>query len=438
MYATFDDLNDDYAPYVYGARLWADVAVCPRASPGLGQPIREHPRTRACSWWALAGRAPLNDGGASWLSLATNMPTLPVADLLIHPRDNALIVSLHGRGIWILDDLGPLEALTADVVRSDAHVMPIPRARLWSIWWPQAWFGAGEFFAPNPDYGAVITYYLRDAASGPCSSGARCRGDPDSRPAGARESRTESGGVGSAPESPLTEPSTEQEVMGGYGGPPRAPLVLPGRYTVAVRVPGIGRELQGDVTVEAIRAPRSPTRTAAPDRGAAESLRLETLDGARVTSARSPVKPTPSGRCSSATARSLLRGGGRARRPGHGGGPHHASAGGHHQPGHGRERPVARHRVVLECADDRSAARAGLGVRERDPNSGGREPPAPAGAAGAVHRLDETGDRPAAPNADHDPGASAVIFNGVRLHWVWSYSPMQPLWYRSGWLGQRG
>jgi hypothetical protein len=31
-----------------------------------------------------------------------------------------------------------------------------------------------------------------------------------------------------------------------------------------------------------------------------------------------------------------------------------------------------------------------------------------------------------------------VIFNGVRLHWVWSYSPMQPLWYRSGWLGQRG
>ena len=38
-----------------------------------------------------------------------------------------------------------------------------------STWSPQAWYGHGEFFAPNPDFDGVITYYLRDAASAPVS-----------------------------------------------------------------------------------------------------------------------------------------------------------------------------------------------------------------------------------------------------------------------------
>ena len=54
------------------------------------------------------------DDGRTWsaLSLVTNLPTVPVDDIVIHPRDNALILGTHGRGIWILDDLGPLELLT--------------------------------------------------------------------------------------------------------------------------------------------------------------------------------------------------------------------------------------------------------------------------------------------------------------------------------------
>ena len=43
-------------------------------------------------------------------------------------------------------------------------------ALIWSAAWsPQAWYGHGEFFAPNPEFDGVITYYLRDAASGPVS-----------------------------------------------------------------------------------------------------------------------------------------------------------------------------------------------------------------------------------------------------------------------------
>ena len=41
------------------------------------------------------------------------MPTLPNNDLVIHPRDNDLVLGTHGRGIWILDNVNALQELTA-------------------------------------------------------------------------------------------------------------------------------------------------------------------------------------------------------------------------------------------------------------------------------------------------------------------------------------
>ena len=77
---------------------------------------------------------------------------MPVDDAVIQPRDNALVVGTHGRGIWVLDHIAALEALTPDAIRSDAFLVPPARARLLSIYNPQAWYGAGQYFAPNPDF----------------------------------------------------------------------------------------------------------------------------------------------------------------------------------------------------------------------------------------------------------------------------------------------
>jgi hypothetical protein len=41
-----------------------------------------------------------------------DMPTVPVHDLVIHPRESDLIAATHGRSIWILDDISPLQQLT--------------------------------------------------------------------------------------------------------------------------------------------------------------------------------------------------------------------------------------------------------------------------------------------------------------------------------------
>ena len=101
------------------------------------------------------------DEGETWSPLTLNMPNVPVDDILIHPRDNDLIAATHGRGIWMLDNISALEALTPAVMQSDAFLVPPARARLLAMYNPQAWYGGGQFFAPNPEVAAVVDYYLR-------------------------------------------------------------------------------------------------------------------------------------------------------------------------------------------------------------------------------------------------------------------------------------
>jgi hypothetical protein len=59
------------------------------------------------------------------------LPTVSVHDLVIHPRDADLIAATHGRSIWILDDITPLQQLTAEVRGSRAHLFDSRLATLW-------------------------------------------------------------------------------------------------------------------------------------------------------------------------------------------------------------------------------------------------------------------------------------------------------------------
>src|SRR5207248_10056267 len=93
--------------------------------------------------------------------------TVPVNDLGFHVRDNALVSGRHGRGIWVLDDVTPRAAMTTEAMAEPLTLLPIHAARLMSTHAPQAWYGEGEHFAPNPEWDALIAYDLRDAATGP-------------------------------------------------------------------------------------------------------------------------------------------------------------------------------------------------------------------------------------------------------------------------------
>ncbi|HEU5453926.1 MAG TPA: glycosyl hydrolase [Terriglobales bacterium] len=102
------------------------------------------------------------DGGTNWARFkGGNFPPVAVRDIKIHQRDRDLILATHGRGVWILDDLTPLRALTSKVLDSEVAFLPT-RDSVQTI--PSFDFGFpgdAEFVGQPAADDAVIAYYLK-------------------------------------------------------------------------------------------------------------------------------------------------------------------------------------------------------------------------------------------------------------------------------------
>jgi hypothetical protein len=84
-----------------------------------------------------------------------------VRDLVVHPREHDLVIATHGRGIWIVDDLTPLRALSADLLAREVAFLP-GRPMQQRMQGPGGWSeGDATFVGENPVGGAAITYYQR-------------------------------------------------------------------------------------------------------------------------------------------------------------------------------------------------------------------------------------------------------------------------------------
>jgi photosystem II stability/assembly factor-like uncharacterized protein len=108
------------------------------------------------------------DRGKSWQRFMNNYPTVRTDDILIHPRDNDLIVASHGRSVWIADDITPLQQLTQAVRDADATLFDIRPAVAWlnDQQNNQQVGGQKVFVGENAPRGAAINYYLKSAATG--------------------------------------------------------------------------------------------------------------------------------------------------------------------------------------------------------------------------------------------------------------------------------
>ena len=253
VYATFDGhYNDDYRAYAYVSddfgHTWRSItAGLPASSVHR---LREHPRNGRLLFLGHERGIHFSiDGGASWSPLNLNMPNVPVDDILIHPRDNDLIVGTHGRGLWVLDNISSLEALTPESIRSDAFLVPPARARLLSMYNPQAWYGAGQYFAPNPDVGGLVEYYLRTGSpEGVSVAVADARGTVVRTLKGTGRAGLNRVSWDLRMERPVPDGARDAPAVGGFGGAPQGPLVLPGVYTVTVTA--AGRSFQAALHVE--------------------------------------------------------------------------------------------------------------------------------------------------------------------------------------------
>jgi len=282
VYLTVDGhFNDDYHAYVfvsedYGQNWRAITVGLPESSVHR---LREHPsKAELLAIGTEQGVYATFDRGGHWTSLNTNFPPVPVYDLLFQEKSNALVLGTHGRGIWVLDHDEPLTQITPAMtteITAKEFLFPIPPVHHQLLFTGQFWFGHGEFFAPNPPAGAVVTYILpkampagvpiviADAAGktirtlhGPAEAGLNracwdLRESPpiaDLNPSPIAKCITAplARDPASAPVIPPSGqvPNAEGGGGGGRGGRGLGPVVLPGRYTVAVG------SLKQDVTVE--------------------------------------------------------------------------------------------------------------------------------------------------------------------------------------------
>ena len=107
------------------------------------------------------------DGGGHWLPLRSGLPTNSVQGLMVHPRENDLVIGTHGRGFWVLDDINLVEKLTPEVVASHSYLAPLRRGtQIRDV--PRGRKNAGNsyFTTKNPPRGAIIDYWLGSAAVG--------------------------------------------------------------------------------------------------------------------------------------------------------------------------------------------------------------------------------------------------------------------------------
>ncbi|MBA3853074.1 MAG: hypothetical protein C0503_01590 [Gemmatimonas sp.] len=104
------------------------------------------------------------DRGNSWRRFKSNLPDVRVDEIAIHPRDNAMIVATHGRAIFVLDNLAPVQELAAAQSANRAATLFTPAPALqWKTkddrndeFWGHQWF-TGE----NPPSDAVMQFHVK-------------------------------------------------------------------------------------------------------------------------------------------------------------------------------------------------------------------------------------------------------------------------------------
>lgn len=158
---------DDYKPYVFrtrdfGATWEMIVNGIPAETPGnsVYTIVEDHKNPNLLFIGTEFGAFYSQDAGDSWSKFMENLPPVAVHDLVLHPRDNALVAGTHGRSIWIVDDLTPLQQWDTEMTGERLHLFKPPVATQWldlSAGRQQPYM---KFKGQNPKPGATIAYHL--------------------------------------------------------------------------------------------------------------------------------------------------------------------------------------------------------------------------------------------------------------------------------------
>jgi hypothetical protein len=172
-YVTFDGhRTDDHKPYVFKTtdfgETWSSIAA--NLPQGNVNVIREDPKNKNLLYLGTEYAFYVSlDGGKAWKRFMNGLPTVRIDDILVHPRDNDLILGTHGRSIYIMDDITALQQMTDTATASaDAVIFDIRPAVAWATDIQKAILaeGAKLFRGQNPAPGSAISYWLKSEPAG--------------------------------------------------------------------------------------------------------------------------------------------------------------------------------------------------------------------------------------------------------------------------------
>ncbi|MBT8337548.1 MAG: hypothetical protein KJO11_13155, partial [Gemmatimonadetes bacterium] len=158
--------NDDYANYVW--RSDDHGATWTRIDGGLpadrvARTLREDPRNPELLYLGTElGLFVSLDRGETWAELRADMPLMAFNDLVVHPRDNDLVLGTHSRGIYVLDDVNALQELTPEVRAAPSHLFTAEPAHQIRYDSQRGHTGDMIFTGENPPAGAILSFWLRD------------------------------------------------------------------------------------------------------------------------------------------------------------------------------------------------------------------------------------------------------------------------------------
>ena len=185
------------------------------------------------------------DRGEHWLRPRSNLPTVPVYEITLHPRENAMLLATHGRSVWILDDLTPFQQW-AEAASTDAYFFD-PRPAMQRN--PandrmKTFEGDRLFLGRNPEAGAPLSYYLKSKPKSLALTIRDAGGQVVRELSGRDVEQALNPGVNTLywdlRVEPLPRPEGEPGGGGGGfgGGGLNGPLVLPGDYRVTLTADG--------------------------------------------------------------------------------------------------------------------------------------------------------------------------------------------------------
>jgi hypothetical protein len=167
VFASFDNiLRDDFKPYLLKSvdmgRTWVSIAANLPANGTVHTIAQDHVNPDLLFAGTEFGVFFTPNGGKEWTQLKNGIPTVAVKDIAIQRRENDLVLATFGRGFYVLDDYTPLRLVQAETLKMEFLLFPVKDALMYIQTTMKYGQGDTYFTAPNPDYGAIFTYYLKE------------------------------------------------------------------------------------------------------------------------------------------------------------------------------------------------------------------------------------------------------------------------------------